>query len=514
MSSVNCHHNVDVVGKAFQQLPALDNLATFFISDSDTQQMEEQRAVLKLFRILSEEQNEDAMQGDAELSFNLKRNGDVSFEDALENSRDSLSYLILPREGEGITSNSAGRITSREAGNDSDMTEEERNNVNLTERQIVAVNTANSFTTRQEQNKMPDEHLDRVNGCSNEGCHISPDERAAEESLRAKCQHISTDCTNTDCDRVAPIRQDDAEEGIQSVRKEYENVHDKEDFVTSTSNSDVGFDSEESVENRPVPHEVNEEEEDEEEKRDVFPDFSAQSHHPPSPKDTSPNIFIASAANSPPPGSTFTRATFSPGSPTDKQNQLPALFSGLRVLRKGVVGPEHDTVAQIKPSSHGARRDIFPETQEDAKVRGSFLDQISHLLKREKRGDENEEKDVEAEGDEGDAGEENEIEESQEGERKEVETDEDAEVSFESAKPSVSSAEAAFDAFKAFFTPKPLKKDPAEKLDLEAVRKRIRTDKDVLRALFERTANKTPEKKGSPDGKVRSCVTQHRATNI
>ncbi|TMS11985.1 Formin [Larimichthys crocea] len=41
-------------------------------------------------------------------------------------------------------------------------------------------------------------------------------------------------------------------------------------------------------------------------------------------------------------------------------------------------------------------------------------------------------------------------------------------LSLESTKPSVTSAEAAFDAFKAFFTPKPLKKDPAEKVDLEA----------------------------------------------
>ena len=66
----------------------------------------------------------------------------------------------------------------------------------------------------------------------------------------------------------------------------------------------------------------------------------------------------------------------------------------------------------------------------------------------------------------------------------------------------MSGAEAAFDAFKAFFTPKPLKKDPADKVDLDAVRKKIRGDKDVLRAVFERTSSKTPEKKDSSDGKV------------
>uniref|UniRef100_A0A8C4E4V1 Formin 1 n=1 Tax=Dicentrarchus labrax TaxID=13489 RepID=A0A8C4E4V1_DICLA len=144
-----------------------------------------------------------------------------------------------------------------------------------------------------------------------------------------------------------------------------------------------------------------EEDNEEEEKRDVFPDSSAQPHLPPSP--TSPNIFITPAATYPPPGST-TRATFSPGSPTDKQIQLPALFSGLRVLRKGVVGPEHDTVAQIKPSSQGEKRDIFHEKQGDAKVQGGFLDQISQFLSREKRErDEKEErKEMEPEGDQDD----------------------------------------------------------------------------------------------------------------
>lgn len=509
--------------------------------------MEEQKAILKCFRILSEEQNEDLMQRDTELSFDLKKNGDMSFEDALEDCRGSLSYVILPQAGEKSPSNSVGHITRREAGNESDMTDKEWNNVSLTEEQSVAVNSSEkqTFATNQKQNKMPGEHCDKVNGRCNEGCHISLDECALEESLQAKCQHISTDCTNADCDCAAAVgvNEDETKEANQRVRKEHENVHCREDFVTSASNSDAGFDPEESAESRPSKTKQvvitvtrtgpaveekaepiiapaleqtgdpssfkNEEErtgaeedsEEEEEKRDVFPDFSSQPTHPTSPKDTSPNIFISSAPSNPPPGSTLTRATFSPGSPTDKQIQLPALFSGLRVLKKGVVGPEHDTVAQIKPSSQGARRDTIPG---DAKVQGSLLDQISHFLSREKGGDEKEEKGTEAEADQDDTREKKESEESPEGERKEPETEADAEVSPESTKPSVSSAEAAFDAFKAFFTPKPLKRDPAEKVDLEAVRKKIRADKDVLRALFDRTSNKTPEKKNSPDCKVRN----------
>ncbi|XP_078130692.1 formin [Sander vitreus] len=496
--------------------------------------MEEQKAILKFFRTLSEEENEDIMQEDKERSqsFNVKKNGDMTFEGAVENSRDSLSHVILPNEGEKLTSNSVGHITRREAGSDSNIIEEERNNVNLTEQQSVAVNAENgsekqSSATNEDQNKIPDGHCDKVNSCSKEDCHISEnslDECALKESLQP----------NTGCVAPVSLKQDDTEEDDQRGTKDNKKVHFRED-VTSSSSSDVGFDPEESAKSRsktkhvvitlprtgPAVEEMvepivtptleqtggpscftddDEEEragaedsEEEEEKRDAFPDFCAQPHHPLNPKDTS-NICITSAANNPPPGSTFTRATFTPGSPTDKP--LPALFSGLRVLRKGVVGPEHDTVAQIKPSTQRARREIYPERQGDDKVQGSFLDQISNLLNREKRGDEKEEREgMEAEGDQ----DENEIEESQEDERKDLETEED--VLIESTKPSLSSAEAAFDAFKAFFTPKPLKKDPAEKVDLEAVRKKIKAEKDVLRALFERSSKKTPEKKDLPDGK-------------
>ncbi|XP_068433661.1 formin [Clinocottus analis] len=459
--------------------------------------MEEQKAILKFFRTLSEEDSMDITQGGTGLSLNLVKNRDVRFEDAVENSRDSSSGIPLPHEEEEITSKSEGHISRREAGYDSDMPEEELSNVKLAEQQSVAV----------DKNSL--------------------DERPLKESLQPKCAHIPSDCTNTGCECVASfsVTHDDAEEAHRRGNKDNGKVHCQEDFVTSTSSSDVGFHPEESVTSRSsqtkhvvvtvtrtgpaVEEEVetiaaasleqaggpscfqNEEERtgaledsEEEEKRDVFPDYSAQHFLLPSTKDTSP----ASAVNNPPPGSTYTRATFTPGSPTDKQIQFPGLFSGLRVLRKGVVGPEHDTVVQIKPSSQEARRE-------------SILDQISQFMNREKRGDENEErKEIDGEGDQEEI-EKNQIEERQPGERKDLETGEEAGVSSESTKPSVSSAEAAFDAFKAFFTPKPLKKVPTEKVDLDAVRRRIRSDRETLRALFEKTSDKTPEKGKSPDGK-------------
>ncbi|GLD49663.1 formin-like protein [Lates japonicus] len=429
-----------------------------------------------------------------------------------------------------MTLNSVRLVTVREGGNDSDKTEEERNNFNLAEQQSKAVNVSEKqiIATNQDQNKMPEEHWDKVNGC-----HVSEnslDECALNAPLQPECKHISTDCTNTDGDCVSAnsVKQDDTEEDKQDVKKASENgkIADFQgDSVTSAYNSDSDFDPAKAsktkrvvitvtrtgpaVEEEAEPtlegaeeqtscskdgdgEEVEGAEEDNKEE-DLFLDFSTQlQQHPDSRMDKSPNISIT-PANNPPPGSIFSRATFSPTSPTDKQIQLPALFSGLRVLRKGVVGPEHDTVAQIKPPSQGAKRAIFPEKQGDAKVQGSFLDQISQFLNREKKGDEKEEKDgMDVEGNQ------DENEESQESSEKE---DLEASGSFDSAKSPVSSAEAAFDAFKAFFTPKPLKKDPADKVDLEAVRKKIRTEKDVLRAIFDRTSNKTPEKKESSDGR-------------
>lgn len=490
--------------------------------------MEEQKAILKFFRTFSDEQNEDILP--EELSINLKKNGDVNFKDALEHSRDSLFYVILPHEGEKMTLNSVRLVTVREEGNDSDKTEEERNNLNLAEQQSKAVNVSEKqiIATNQDQNKMPEEHWDKEN---------SLDECALNASLQPECKHISTDCTNTDGDCVSAnsVKQDDTEDDEQDVKKPSENgkiADSQEDFVTSAHNSDSDFDPAKASKTKRVVitvtrtgpaveeeaeltlegaeeqtscskdgdgEEVEGAEEDNKEE-DLFLDFSTQlQQHPGNPTDKSPIISIT-PANNPPPGSIFSRATFSPASPTDKQIQLPALFSGLRVLRKGVVGPEHDTVAQIKPPSQGAKRAIFPEKQGDAKVQGSFLDQISQFLNREKKGDEKEEKTgMVAEGDQDETM--NGNEESQESSEKE---DLDASGSFDSAKSPVSSAEAAFDAFKAFFTPKPLKKDPADKVDLEAVRKKIRTEKDVLRAIFDRNSNKTPEKKESSDERV--CI--------
>ncbi|KAM9421434.1 uncharacterized protein ACWYII_021529 [Salvelinus alpinus] len=89
----------------------------------------------------------------------------------------------------------------------------------------------------------------------------------------------------------------------------------------------------------------------------------------------------------PPPGTTAIRATFSLGSPEEKPLQLPALFSGLRVLKKGAAGPDQDIVALIKPPSPsdlGVNKPVRREQKTVRRRQGTFLDQLSQFLNMEK----------------------------------------------------------------------------------------------------------------------------------
>ncbi|KAG7283026.1 hypothetical protein CRUP_012919 [Coryphaenoides rupestris] len=215
---------------------------------------------------------------------------------------------------------------------------------------------------------------------------------------------------------------------------------------------------------------------------------------------------------------TNTRTTFVPSSPTDKPIQMPALFSGLTVFRKGVMSPEHDTVSQIKSPLQRSKKELVPgmeNSPSDAVVqkRERILHQISQFLNQgENLVNQREERTWEGaheldvfSGDSRQVIEDEDEEEEMEGNREDFHhvVDQPPELTElqDTPKSPVSSAEAAFDAFKAFFTPKPLRKDHLERFDLDTVRKRIRSDKDVLRALFERSAGNTQVKESPSDGK-------------
>ncbi|XP_055729282.1 formin-like [Salvelinus fontinalis] len=271
----------------------------------------------------------------------------------------------------------------------------------------------------------------------------------------------------------------------------------------------------------------------------------------------------------PPPGTTSIRATFSLSSPEEKPLQLPALFSGLRVLKKGAAGPDQDIVALIKPPSPsdlGVNKPVRREQKMVRRRQGTFLDQLSQFLnmekddnsnmkesageerrestgeerrestgeeRRESTGEESKESTGEEKREKESTGEERKesepseeskefSDEPEEGREVKEKTEKDTETEktekdtekekteersvikpLESSEPSEtlepsepkepqkppSSAEVAFDAFKAFFVPRPLRRDQ------DAVKRKA--------WIFERTF-KTPEKK--TDSKSRAST--------
>lgn len=436
---------------------------------------------MKYFRSFSENENEDIILANKELSFCRKNNWSRSFENDLQKSRVSFPYVLFPLQEEEISLDSEWDVARKESESHINMTEEERNTINLMKQQQEAVNPKNcrgNCATNQQLKKLPEERCDKVNGHVEED--ILPDERASNESMQAKCQHTELSgcvCVGQINASNPAFRLEDCASGRSAVSGREGN---KMPLTETPEKQDTFF-------KNVGRTKTNEEEEVEEERREIFLSSSAQTLHPCKLKEASHHFSVTPAifAKDLQHGPTFSRSTFTPNSPTEKQSQLPALFSGLRVLRKGVVGPEHDTVALIGSSSQRTKS----ETLFDLPAHNGFLEQISTFLNRDKRGDGQEVKVVEESlGDKGEGG-----------VRKGGETEGGWS---EPTKPAVSSAEAAFDAFKAFFTPKPLKKDPTEKVDLDTLRKKIKADRDALRALFERTSIKITAREESADCQV------------
>ncbi|XP_067471456.1 formin-like isoform X1 [Thunnus thynnus] len=223
--------------------------------------------------------------------------------------------------------------------------------------------------------------------------------------------------------------------------------------------------------------------------------------------------------NTPPPATSVatpsTSTTSSPSRGTLLSStpsfQMPALFSGLRVLKKGVAGDERETLSEIKQSEKDAdlallslkktvnKAKLFPEqkTASPAKkhaepkpiadTKSTVMGHLSHLLnldnhKETKKSDDGQEANPEH----------NRLNESENGE-------EDVGGKTPDAKSTTSppeirkTADLAYETFRNFFGPKNVKKEKTENVDLEAVKKKIKNDKENLRSIFER-ASKSPGK--------------------
>ncbi|XP_074547891.1 formin isoform X2 [Halichoeres trimaculatus] len=238
---------------------------------------------------------------------------------------------------------------------------------------------------------------------------------------------------------------------------------------------------------------------------------SPQKTAPKTPETSKPSS-SSSVSSSPSSTSSPPRDTTSTSSPSF---QMPALFSGLRVLKKGAVGEERETVSEIKQREKDAdlallslkktvnKAKLYPEqkTATPAKkqtepkhisdTKSTVLAQLSHLRTGNSRSELKKPK---------------EKQEADPDLRKVVSEKVGEVVEEKSPGPKTptspsdtkKTSDLAYETFKSFFGPKNLKKEKAEDVDLEAVKKKIKNDKESLRSIFERTSKSPSREHKSP----------------
>ncbi|XP_070698914.1 formin-like isoform X1 [Pempheris klunzingeri] len=254
----------------------------------------------------------------------------------------------------------------------------------------------------------------------------------------------------------------------------------------------------------------------------LTPEESTSDIHP-----TAPNT---AETNAPPPAASVspssTSSTPSPSTSALSSSpsfHMPALFSGLRVLKKGAVGEDRETVSEIKQRETDAdlallslkktvnKAKLLPEqktatpTKKHAdpkpavENKSAVMGQLSQLLKLDNH-DETTKSDNKQDADP---------------ERGKKEPENGEEVAGENARgpetPTSSpekkkTSDLAYETFRSIFGPKSVKKEMTEDVDLEAVKKKIKNDKENLRSIFDR-ASKSPGKELKSPTEVNTEVT-------
>lgn len=177
----------------------------------------------------------------------------------------------------------------------------------------------------------------------------------------------------------------------------------------------------------------------------------------------------------------------------EKTFQLPAFFSGLRVRKKGLTTEDGETLTEIKPRENDLallklRQPVKKSSitsglttkkkTAEPKASPTFLEQLSHLLNIEVSKNEDR---TFAEGS-GD------IENSDEAQEYKASSKTEPQLPSEEIKSSP--AESALDVFKALFSRPPKKETTADTSELEAIKRKMRNEKESLKAVFERSKSK------------------------
>lgn len=207
--------------------------------------------------------------------------------------------------------------------------------------------------------------------------------------------------------------------------------------------------------------------------------------------------------------------------PGEKSFQLPAFFSGLRVLKKGATAEAGDTITEIKPKDKDGDLALLKLTQPvqksliqggpqtvknqgratDPKATPTLLEQLSQLLNIDMPRTEQKQVDPQVHGAD---------EMGSSTDQESHKSPEDAHVQGDQVK--AKPPENALEAFKALFIRPPKKGSTADTSELEALKRKMRHEKESLRAVFERSKSRPADSPSDPKSPDQSPTEQDDRT--
>lgn len=207
--------------------------------------------------------------------------------------------------------------------------------------------------------------------------------------------------------------------------------------------------------------------------------------------------------------------------PGEKSFQLPAFFSGLRVLKKGATAEAGETITEIKPKDKDGDLALLKLTQPvqksliqggpqtvksqvratDPKATPTLLEQLSQLLNIDMPRTEQKEADPQVHGAD---------EMGYSTDQESHKSPEDAHIQGDQVK--AKPPETALEAFKALFIRPPKKESTADTSELEALKRKMRHEKESLRAVFERSKSRPADSPSDPKSPDQSPTEQDDRT--
>lgn len=360
------------------------------------------------------------------------------------------------------------------------------------------------------------------NGCSNVGTAEGDEYSGIDCSVPVPSiisGHVTLEAAGHNAAMASPVKRTEAED-LDSTQKEGTKEGTKEPLDSQVSSSSSPKTLEASVQSSCIPDEQSDSSgirnqstslssAPEESTRDIQPSTSPASQCTAAPKTPETNTPHSASSAAPSPTSSSSSPSVGATLPSPPSFQMPALFSGLRVLKKGAVGEDRDTMSEIKQSEKDAdlallslkksvnKAKLFPEqkTATSAKKheelkpvsesKSTVMGQLSQPLNLDNHV-------VTKKTDEGKDGDPESKKESKNGEEAGGEKSPGPETPTCTPERKKTS-DLAYETFRNIFGPKSVKKERTENVDLEAVKKKIKNDKENLRSIFVRVS-KTPSK--------------------